>query len=345
MRITEKKDSEWIMVHVDSDDDLWYLKNLINEGDMIRMTTLRRVEKQQDMNRSKESPRKPVTASIVAESVEFQNFSGNLKVLGTIREGPEDIIGDHQSFNISPGDNFELKKQQWLEQQRELLAEALDNKFSQKFYFIAADDETAWILMLKSYGIQSIGKIDSHLTGKAYESNFSEQDFHREIVESCRRMLPEGSTIIILGPGFTREKILNAFRTYGGPGFRVVTYPTNRSDAGAVWEFLNTPETDAIFRDLRISGDSRLVESFLRHVGTDGLGTYGYEDVLKALETGAVDTLIVSEEKFRTPEGRKLLKESRNYGTRVHIIGTGTDPGRIVSNFGGYCAILRYRLP
>lgn len=344
MRIISRDDREWITIHVDADDDLWYLKNIIDPGSLVRMTTLRRMEKQQDMNRSKETQRKPVTATITVETLEFQEFSGNLRVLGTVVQGPEDITGLHQSFSISPGDTFDLMKSQWTQEQKKLMDEAINNRFSDKFYFITVDDEAAQLILLKSYGIQSLGRIDSHRPGKDYESEYSDNVYFREIVDAARRMFPDDSTIIILGAGFTREKLVEAFRSYGGLKFRILSFPTTRSDSGAVWEFLNSTDSDSLFKDLRISSDSKLVESFLRHIKTDQLAAYGYGEVLKSVQNGSAETVLISEDKFRTNEGRDLIDIARNFGTSVHIMSVSTDPGRVVSSFGGYCAILRFRI-
>lgn len=343
MRILESENElDFISLHAESDDDLWYLHNIISPGDRVKMTVMRRLEKQVDMTRSKEVPRKPVSLTIEVESVEFQEFSGTLRVLGTVIMGSEDAIGQHQSFAISPGETFMLSKLRWTEQQKKLFQEGVDNKFSNRYFFVVIDDETAFIQSLKSYGIQSLGKIDSHKTGKHYSSDYSEEKYLREVYDSVARIIPEGSSVIILGSGFTRDKFVQLAKSFQSK-FNFVTFPTARSDEGAIWEFLNSPESEGILKDFRLSGDSRLVEEFLRRLKTSEEATYGYVDVKKAIEMGAVETLIVSEEKFRTEEGRELLELADDFGTSVHIISLTGEKGNIVKNFGGYCALLRYR--
>ncbi len=344
MKVLEgEKDPEFIILHIEADDDLWYLHNIISPGDRLKMTVMRRLEKQQDMTRSKEVPRKPVTLTIDVESLEFQEFSGTLRVLGTVIAGSEDAIGQHQSFAISPGDTFMLSKILWSDQQKKLFSEAAENKFSDRYYFIVIDDETAFIQSLKSYGIQSLGKIDSHKTGKQYTSDYSEEKYLRDVYDSAARILPEGSSIIILGSGFTREKFVQLAKSFQSK-FSFVTFPTARSDEGAIWEFLNSPESEGILKDFRLSGDTRLVEEFLKRLKTNEEATYGYEAVKSAIEIGAVEVLIVSEEKFRSEQGRGLLELAENFGTTVHIISLTGEKGNIVKNFGGYCALLRYKI-
>lgn len=344
MRILENdKETEFTTLHVDSDDDLWYLRNLISIGDSVKMSVMRRIERQQDMTRSKEVPRKPVNLTIIVESVEFQEFSGTLRVLGTVIAGSEDALNQHQAFAISPGETFMILKEKWSQHQRDLLKEAVENKFSDKFYFVSIDDEEAYLIGLKSYGLHRIGKIDSHKTGKAYSSDYSEEKYLREVLDSLRRMLPENSNIIVLGSGFTREKFVNIAKS-SQTKFNILTFPTARSDEGAVWEFLNTPESDTILEDFRLSGDAKLVDEFLSRLKTTQDATYGIESVRSAMENGAVDVLIMSEERFRSEEGRNLLGIAEDYATKVHIVSLSGEKGDIIKNFGGYCALLRYKL-
>ena len=107
--ISDEKSEEWKSIYVEDLDDLWYLRNIIRKGDAIRMTVMRRLEKQDDINRLKEQSRKPVTLTIRTDEVEFQEFVDRLKVLGTIVSENENLRGEHQSFLISPGTTFDLR--------------------------------------------------------------------------------------------------------------------------------------------------------------------------------------------------------------------------------------------
>lgn len=344
MRILENdQEPDFTTIHVDSDDDLWYLRNIVSTGDSVRMSVMRRLEKQQDMTRSKESQRKPVTLTISVENVEFQEFSGTLRVLGTVTAGAEDALNQHQAFAISPGDTFMIQKQNWTPHQKSLLNEALENKFSDKFFFVALDDEEAYLIGLKSYGLQNLGKLDSHKTGKDYASDYSEEKYLKEVYNSIRRMLPENANVVVLGAGFTREKFVKTARN-SQTKFNIVTFPTSRSDEGAVWEFLNSPESDTVLENFRLSGDARLVDDFLTRLKTTGEATYGFQAVKNAIESGAVDVLMMSEEKFRTDEGRGLLELADDFATKVHILSLSGEKGNIIKNFGGYCALLRYKM-
>ena len=144
---------------------------------MLRTTVMRRVERKQDMNRSKETERKPVSVTIRCESISFQDFSRNLRVLGTIVNGPEDDVGDHQSISLTIGDSFDLISKQWTDEERKLLNEAGNSGIRGKLIFITLDDESAGIFLSRSYGNQKLASIESEKSGKMYESNYSENSY------------------------------------------------------------------------------------------------------------------------------------------------------------------------
>jgi protein pelota len=65
----------------------------------------------------------------------------------------------------------------------------------------------------------------------------------------------------------------------------------------------------------------------------------------KAIDTSAIETLLLSEDAFKTEEGRRILDKLKSSGANVHVFSSHSDPGNVVKSFGGYCGILRYRLP
>ena len=150
--------------------------------------------------------------------------------------------------------------------------------------------------------------------------------------------------LIILGEGFTPAK-LEKYLQENISGFtRIETYSTTRSDEASIYELLSGGDASQALNELRLSKDSKIVENFLSHLRRDNLATYGFSQVKSALELGAVDLLIVTEEEFRKNEIKSLTNMARNFHSGVHIISTSAEPGKTVKSFGGICAILRYRV-
>ncbi len=336
---------EHVRIHVDDMDDLWYLKNILSTDDLVTMTAMRRAEKQDDMTRSKESKRVPVTVTIKIESLEFQEFSNRLKLLGVITGGSEDIIGEHQSFIVSEGDDLSLAKARWSQVQRNLLKEA--EKRSEKIMgvFITLDEESADVVVMRTYGLQSMGRVYSGRTGKMYETSYSEKNYFAEISDILKKSASEQNLISVLGPGFTREhivKYLSEDPYYAGKNLK--SAPTGRSDMGAVYEYLQSDEAKKSFSEARLNTENDLFGRFLKELNSGGLFAYGADEVRKALEFGAVETLMISESKMPDPLTDTFSEMAKKSSSEVYVFSDISEPGKMLKSFGGYCAILRYRI-
>jgi peptide chain release factor subunit 1 len=136
--------------------------------------------------------------------------------------------------------------------------------------------------------------------------------------------------------------------------------------------------------EIALTKEKDLMNRFLQEIRkTDGgLGAYGINQVVKALEMGAVDTLLISEEikkdrivatcsrckkelvmyiepgtelscpdceeQLTIEEGQDIIKyllnKANEFGTNIELISIDTDQGSmLIRAFGGLAAILRYR--
>lgn len=344
MRImSEDKEKNTLSIHVQNVDDLWYLRNIIVPGDRVKMVVLRRQDKQDDMTRSKEAGRKPMLLTIEVSDLEFQEFSTKIKILGTIVEGKEGLLGEHQSFMIGTDDTFELIKENWADEQKEMLREGAESTFGSGYCFVCIDDEEASVSILRTYGVQSYGKINAGKSGKDYDTQYSEKEYLAEVSGAIRTAIPPDIPIIVLGAGFTRDKFVAFIKS--DPAFsgrQTFSYQTARSDEGAIYEFLSKEESDKIFSSSRLMAEKKLMDRFFSNLKSNDLAIYGRDAIQDALQSGAVEDLIMTEEKFRSRESRKLLELAKNFGSRVHIFSIHGESGISVKKFGGYCAILRY---
>lgn len=341
--ISDQKSEVWKTIYVEDLDDLWYLSNILRVGDRVRMTVLRRMEKQDDINRSKEQSRKPVTVTVSVESVEFQEFVDRLKVLGTVVSESEDLKGEHQSLQISPGTTFDLLKAEWENEESKLLKEAQSHYYSQEYIFVSLDDEQATISLMRSYGIQAVARIDSQKSGKYYETNYSEKTYLNEIATTLKTSVKKESVIIILGPGFTHDHLFAHLKLDNAVSKnQIFNFSTARSDQSAVYEFLAKPESDQIFSESRLLKEKRLVEEFSKNLKIGEKAAYGYDAVMRSVESGSAEKLMITEEEFRRDRSRAILDAATKSGCAIHIFSTQSESGNLIRNFGGYCAILRY---
>ena len=168
MKIIEDdpKDSK-IILKINTIDDLWYLKNILDHDDQIITSVFRRQEQNADLNRSKSTERKKITVKLRIEKVDFLPYTDNLKILGEIIEGENS--GSHQSVMVSVDDEITIIKNLGSEE-RNLLHEAVENYYNNNIVFVSLDDESCTIALLKSYGLQEMADISSRKSGKDYGS-------------------------------------------------------------------------------------------------------------------------------------------------------------------------------
>lgn len=343
MRVKEI-DGETYQIHIDMMDDLWFLKNIISKGDLVKTIAMRRVEQQEDMTRSKETERKPVTVGIAVESIDFQSFTNRLKILGSIVEGDPNLIGEHQSFIISEGSDLVLRKERWNDIQLNLLDEAQKRTAGIIGLFVTMDDDSAEVLALRGYGIQSLGRVESGKPGKMYDSSFSEKAYFQEIAEILRKNIKDTSNIFILGPGFTRDRFLKFLKEDSVlRGITMKSIPAGRVDPGAVYEFMNSGEFDKSLAQSRVSTESSLMSRFLKELGSSGLCTYGYDEVKKSLETGAAEIVMITEDILPEMVSNPVTQLARETGAKLYVFSDNGEAGKMLRGFGGIAAILRFK--
>ena len=93
--------------------------------------------------------------------------------------------------------------------------------------------------------------------------------------------------------------------------------------------------------ELKYSSENQVIQRFYRELASDnGLATYGFEDVNKALAIGIVDTLIIVEDSKLLEE---LAEKAFSINANVETISLNNKEGSKIRNiFGGIVAILRY---
>ncbi|MEM0158381.1 MAG: mRNA surveillance protein Pelota, partial [Thermoplasmataceae archaeon] len=315
-----KNEADFSSLTIESEDDLWYLYNIIDNGDLVRSVVMRRVEQQSDMTRSKETSRKPITVTITVEDTSFQDFSGMLKILGKVIVGPEDAIGSHQSVNIEPGSTLDLMKGHWTPEQKKMLKEAEEQKLTSGTYFIACDEDEASLYQLRTYGIKPLGKVESGRTGKYFETKETAGDYYQRVGEMVLRYVPKRSQLIVLGSPFTAEKMARSLQSMNTQQLNIAFFNTNRTDEGAVYEFLRGEKGGEVLKNSRITRDASIVNEFLIHLKSDGKAAYGYGQVRKNIEMGAVDTLLITDKEFRTQRGRELLELASASSAAIHVV-------------------------
>jgi len=246
-------------------------------------------------------------------------FSGNISE----HEG----VSDMKVWAVEPPDPLNVKLY-WCDQVFRL--EPLRDMVKEKevYGLIVLDTSDATIGLLKGKSIKVLRRLDSIVPGKTGKGGQSAQRFERvraglindwlkKVAEQTRELIPKDVLgIVVGGPGPIKGKWLD--EGYLPTDMRkkvLAVQDTGYADEHGLEELVDRAKE--VFAQASVAKERALVQKFLEHLmkGT-GLVAYGVNSVIEALERGAVDTLLVSEE---APYVRLELEDQRDHGEKRFV--------------------------
>ena len=335
-------------VKVENLDDLWYLSQVIDVGDIVKGKTFRKIKVG---SAEKEAVRKPVFLVLKVEKVEFSKTTNRLRALGTILDGPEDVQkGSHHTFNIEVDTIITIIKEEWPAYQINRLKEAAQAKLL-KILICVFDREDAYFALMKRAGYELLIHIHGEVAKKGVDAPVK-STFYSQIIKQLeeydkRHKLDK---IILASPAFWKEELLKVLQNKELKS-KIVQATCSSADESAINEVLKREEVQKALKEERVSEELALVEQVLSEISKQGLAAYGMEEVEQAVNAGAVKDLLVTdalimklrdEEKFRDLD--VLMKLADKSKAKIHIISIEHAGGKKLDGLGGIAALLRFKL-
>jgi protein pelota len=326
-------------------DDLWHLYNIIQPGDLVRAVTFRTAEELGgDRIRATKTEKKRMTLTIRVEKVEFHEFSDRLRILGIIIEGPQDL-GQHHTINVDTEElqPITLIKENWRQHDLQRLQEAINQRTEPVLLFVSLDEDTATITVLRQSGIQPVAEIDAHRSGKMYETKETTSEYYGDILAVIKTAKTPEAPLVVIGPGFAREHLIDFIKSKEPTLTPIVTYATGNAGMNGIQEAIKSGVVDKLTKENRVSKETKAIERLLEEVRKDGLATYGPKEVEDALQRGAVQTLLISDVCVRSRKGENYLDLARKTNCDFLIINSLHEAGKKFESLGGVAALLRYK--
>lgn len=337
-------------------DDLWHLYNIIYENDKVYARTTREVKPAEEYARPRRGQRVPVFLGVKAEKITWDKLLGRLRFHGTICEGPETVpMGAHHTINIALNRPLTVEKKKWAKHHVERLEKA--SKTSEKpITIIAIDDEGYVIGMTKQYGIQVEAEDRIKLPGKleAEKRSTAVKKYLQKALSSLRHVwTTTHSPIVIIGVGF----IKNDFAKYVKDEAKDIAESVvdiksvNNSGIAGIYEALRSGVLLKTMKHLRIIEETGIMNKVLKRLGRNEHNVvYGFDEVKRAAESGAVETMVLADTILRKTSDEKrllledLMKSVERKGGKVMIMSTEHEAGAQLVSLGGIVALLRFAL-
>lgn len=354
MRVTSREPGEEgrerLTLVPETIDDLWHLTYIIEPGDLVDGDTSRRIQRRDDTIRDTGGEREHIWVRLRVEEVSFHRFANRVRVAGEIVDASrEDQLGFHHTLNLEIHDEFTLEKS-LKPDQRQRLEEAVESSDRPSAAIVTVEEGLATVHTVAPYGTEEYATI----TGPTGKGEFARDrdELFAELTDVLGHL--EVDAIVLSGPGFTKQDALDYLRERD-PALAESIRTVDTSSAGdrGVHEVLKRGALEDIQIETRIAEEASLIDELTERIARDGAATYGIEGVSRAVEYGAVEELLVVDERLREEragngdwpiDADELLRTVEQQGGSVTVFSHEYDPGRQLHNLGDVAALLRYRL-
>ena len=211
--------------------------------------------------------------------------------------------------------------------------------------FVSLDTDEATIAVLRQSGVQWIADVESHQSGKQYESDNTEKQYFGEIITIIKEKITDQTTLVIVGPGFTKDHFLKYIKENSSMTVEhILGYPTGNAGMNGVHEAIKSGVVEHIAKENRVVIETKIVDNVFSKIRQNSLVAYGFEDVKKAVEASAVELLVISDTVVRTNKGDQLLQQAESFQSDFIIINSMHDAGKKLDGLGGIAALLRFNI-
>jgi protein pelota len=295
----------------------WHSYNLIRPGDRLRASAIRKVTTESRTG-STASQRVRTTLTIVVDKIDFDPAAGQLHISGRVcEENAYVALGQHHTLDLELHRNYTLHKAEWdsvsLDVVREVVADPGERAdiaaitLHDGLACVCSVSENLTILRQRiemSIPKKRAGNIEAHEKGL--------EKFYKAVTEAFLRLFDvEKLKVVLLGsPGFYAEKLrdyifLAAEQTENKPLLKAkpkfIVQHTSSGHKHALNEALNSPAVKTKLADTKYAKEQVAVDQFFKMIHTDeDRAWYGSKEVAKAVEKGAVGTLLISNSLFRS---------------------------------------------
>jgi protein pelota len=335
-------------LRIETASDIWRLSRLIVPGDHLGAFTHRRDPEAPVDTPAAQRERRGVFLTIRVEQVEFHEFTGHLRVTGPIVEGPFDI-GRHHTLDLEAGGDISLTKEEVTGSDWALIDEGKRSRDEPTLIIACVDWSEGAMVRVHGRSLEVVLEVSRRGTGKFVHSpkgkrEKEDEDYLSGFVAAIERDGVTAKGIIIAGPGFCKEELAGRLVSS-----KKVPAPTvvSAGEAGlpGVQELLRSGRAESALKGYLAVEEAAEVEKLMGALGKEGLGAVGAKEVSRAVNMGAVETLLVLDTRLHEADISRIIDDAKGGGGHLLLVRHDGEPGRRLAGLGGIAATLRYKLP
>ncbi|KAI7879139.1 hypothetical protein K492DRAFT_217266 [Lichtheimia hyalospora FSU 10163] len=366
-KTVEKDATGHVTLYPEELEDMWHVYNLISKEDQIKATTFRRLQSESATG-STTSQRTRMVLTITVESVDFDPQVGLLRINGRVTsENPYVKLGSYHTIDLELNRNFTLYKPEWDIIALERVDEACDIAKQADVAAIVCQEGLANVCFLTEHMTVVKQRIETPIPRKRKGSVTNHEKglekFYDQIYQAILRLFDFNilKAVIIASPGFVREQVYQyifdqAVKTENKiileNRSKFVLVHSSSGHKHSLNEVMQDPSIQSKLADTKAAREVQALDEFYAMMNADpDRAFYGYSHVAKANEHGAIGTLLVTDELFRSADiatRRKyvdLVESVRTMGGTVRVFSSMHVSGEQLNLLSGVAAILTFPFP
>lgn len=363
----ERDGSGSITLVPDEAEDMWHAYNLIAENDRLRSTTIRRVTTQSATG-STSSTKVRTTLSLRVETIYFDTQASTLRVKGrNIEENQYVKMGQYHTIDLELNRKFTVAKDYWDCIAMDRVESACDARQHADLAAVVMQEGIAHVCLVTSCMTLVRAKIDITIPRKR-KGNCSQHDkgllrFYDTVIQAILRHVNFDvvKCVLVASPGFVKDQFCEYMFSQAlkldqkallDSKHKFVLAHASSGFKHSLKEVLADPSISNKLTDTKAAGEVKSLDLFFKMLQDEpSKAFYGFNQVWKANDALAVESLLVTDELFRAsdlPTRKKyvkLVESVRDNGGEVKIFSSLHVSGEQLGMLSGVAAILRFPMP
>ncbi|KAI9298461.1 hypothetical protein K502DRAFT_339394 [Neoconidiobolus thromboides FSU 785] len=363
----ERDGSGYVRLICEEDEDMWHVYNLLNKGDQLKSSTERRV-RLDTATGSADSTRVKLTITISITEIEFDTSTCLLRINGkNITENKYIKLGAFHTIDLELNQTFTLIKEHWDSMDMERIKDACDVTKSAEVAAIVLQEGLANVCLVTSHMTIVRQRIEAPIPRKRRGSvtnhekgllRFFDQVYQALVLHFNFEVL---KVIIIAGPGFIKDQFYTYIfdqaikqdnKVILQNKFKFIPIHASSGHKHALQEVMADPTIKIKMSDTKATREVSALDKFYVMLDRDpDRAFYGIQHVKLANQSGAIQTLLITDELFRSADiptrkmYNKMVQQTRNSGGEALVFSSLHISGEQLNQLSGIAAILKFPLP
>ena len=358
------KDGEgYVELIPEIDEDFWHMYHIIAINDRVRATTIRKVSKETNTGLVSNEKVK-ITITITVEKIDFDPNGGSFRVSGkNISENKYIKLGQYHTFDLELNRKLSISKGRWDQVFLDRIEEATDMTKNADLGAVIMSEGKAHICIISQHMTLEKQKVEKSISKKRYSAEAHENDLGK-FFEAIMRGIQQHfdfeivKCVLLASPGFTNEQFFEYMvktcqqkenKELLAHKDKFVRVHSNTGHLHSLKEVLQDESVMKRLADTKAVKEVKALEEFYTVLANDpNKAVYGPKHVMKAAEHDAIDTLLITDELFRSSGLKertafvRLCENVEKTNGKVFMCSAMHVAGVQLNNMTGIAAILRF---